>query len=142
MTQCKLVTYVPLLILGIVVLHFLAVFSGLYDSQIQQGFVWIDNVLHALSGAVFALLWLWILEKKNWEISFLLTILSTLGFVLLLAVGWEVLEYFFYITFTDYAHSLQIYSPTFQEAISDIVSNLIGGIVLLLLVYGKHRLVQ
>lgn len=142
MTRYKLVVYVPVLVLSIAVLHFLAVFIGLYNLQIQQGFVWIDNVLHTLFGAVFALLGLWIVENKGWSSSTIFTVSSVLGFTFVLAVGWEIVEYLFFVTFSDYAQSLKIYSPTPQEAFSDIVSNLVGGVILLLLVYQKNKLVQ
>ena len=131
--------YVLLLLIGIFVLHFAAVYSGLYDLQIRMGFVWWDNVLHAGVGITFGLLWLWFLEKMEWKSSPRFAGLSTFGFVFLLAAGWELAEYALLTFAPDIAHSLKLYSVSLNEATADTLSNLFGALLLLWLLQRKSH---
>jgi hypothetical protein len=123
-----------ILILSAFLLHFIAVFFGIYDAQIQSGFVWFDNVLHAMIGAAFGLLWFWILERYRPAVSVSVRIVTTIIFVLIAAVLWELLELVMYLAFTSYATTLKTYSPSVGEATMDSLSNIIGAIALIILV--------
>lgn len=124
--------YIIYLLSAVVVVHFTANTLGVYEAQIQNGFVWIDNLLHAATGAAFGLLFLWLLNKNNLEYSASARIILTLVFVFCLAIIWELIELGFFKFFTSYAHSLKIYSPSILEACSDIISNMVGVVILLL----------
>lgn len=116
----KKVKLVFFLFLAIIILHFIANAVGLYKTEI----VWFDNVLHALAGFAFGLLWLRIREKSSW--------VSVLAFVLVVALAWELFEFLFLTFFTKYAHSTGIYSLSVGEAAFDTLSNLVGGFALIL----------
>lgn len=111
----------------IIVLHFVANTTGLYEG----GIIWFDNVLHFLTGVVFGLTWLWIFRKQSVENYSLRDLISAFGFVLRLAIIWELLEFGFLKLFPVYAHSLSIFSPSITEAVEDIASNMLGVISLL-----------
>lgn len=111
---------VLLLFLAIIILHFIANAVGLYKTEV----VWFDNVLHALAGFAFGLLWLRMREKSS--------AVSVLAFVLAVALSWELLEFLFLTFFTKYAHSTGIYSLSVEEAAADTLSNLVGGFALVL----------
>lgn len=119
----------------IIGLHFIANTTGLYETRI----VWFDNIRHALAGIGFGLLWLWILEKRNLHISFVFSAALLIIFVLGTALVWELLEFLFLKQFTSYADSLSIYSPSLGEASADIVSNLVGAVILILVIGYKSR---
>ena len=125
-----------------VVIHFVSVYAGIYERQIATGSVWIDNILHITFGAAVAFLWLWALETKFSQHSKTFFLLSTLGFVLGVAVLWEVFEFLFSIIFTEQAFNLKIYSPTVGESLGDIFSNLLGGLLVLAFLREKTMLVS
>ncbi len=111
-----------LLLVAVSCLHFAGVFFGIYEHQIQQGNVWFDNILHALDGVIFA--YAWFSHRKEQA-----TFIGVITFVVLLAIGWEVIEYGFMIFSPAYAVDLKIYSPSILEAMQDILSNIAGGII-------------
>jgi hypothetical protein len=117
-----------ILLVGAVVLHFVGVFTGVYDAQLREGFVWYDNVLHALVGAAFALVWLYFFTGR---FSGMLLVLSTISFVALMALAWELFEYGFYLVFKSGALGLKVYSPTIGEALRDGLSNVLGALLFL-----------
>ena len=128
--------YIAALFIGIVPLHFIANEIGLYDTP----FVWFDNVLHVMVGLGFGLLWLWTIKLKGIDLSLSKTLLSTAVFVLVLAIGWELVELGFFEYFTDYAYSLKVYSPSLEEATYDVVSNLLGiGLIPLIGIIQRRR---
>lgn len=127
----KLVSAVVLLLL-IAGLHFGANAFGVYDEQIEAGLVWFDNLLHFFVGIAMGVFWLWIVEKHRPDASFFFVALSTVLFVLLAALLWELVEFGFMEVFTSYAKDLQIYSPSLTEATSDVISNLAGACALVL----------
>ena len=129
-------SYIPGLLLLMVILHFFANTTGIYKAQIDNNFVWFDNILHVIAGVAFALLFLWILNKNNIKYPLVPKIFLTIGFVFCLAVLWELIEFGFFKLFTLQAQNLNIYSPSIKEASSDILSN-IAGAILLLIVKGK-----
>lgn len=112
-------------------LHFGALFSGFYDWQFGTRVFWFDNVLHVLVGAGFAMGALWLAAARGMPRG--TTIIFTLLVVLGLAALWEAAEYVFYTQFTEYAYWSKIYSPSIAEALSDIVSDMVGGIAVLAL---------
>ena len=134
-TQMKFpFSYVIYLLLASIVLHFIATTTDIYQAQIENDFVWFDNILHAISGIAFGILFLWILDRKRLQYSLLTTTILTIIFVFGLAVLWEFLELGFLKFFTSYAYNLKIYSTSISEALFDIFSDIIGAIILLLFV--------
>ena len=111
--------------------HFIANATAIYQAQIQNGFVWFDNILHVATGIAFTLLLLWILNKKSLQFSTISTVILIIIFVFCLAVIWELIEFGILRLFTSYAYSLNLYSSSVREASFDIVSNVIGGIIIL-----------
>ncbi|MCK9352224.1 MAG: hypothetical protein WCT49_05735 [Candidatus Paceibacterota bacterium] len=126
--------HILILFACIIILHFIANAVGLYDTPV----VWFDNVLHMLAGAGFGLVWLWISESKSVRISQGYPASSMIGFVLCLALVWELMEFLFLSYFTPYAYALNIYSPSILEASIDVISDLTGAVVLLFLNHVRH----
>lgn len=122
-----------ILFFAIICLHFLANIFGIYDKQIEAGFVWFDDVLHVLVGIAFGLLWFWVVTKKKVAISSVSLAVQTIVFVFILAITWEIFELVFFKSFTFYAYNLKIYSPSIREATTDILSNITGGVIILFL---------
>ena len=123
---------VLLILILVVALHFIGNAMGVYEQQIEAGFVWFDNVLHALVGLAVGLLWLAFLGKRRSERTVLFRASTALVFVLAVAMLWELVEFGFFKLFPTYAEQLNIYSPSLKEAFGDILSNVAGGLVLLL----------
>lgn len=111
-------------------LHFAGNALGVYDMQIEAGFVWFDNVLHALVGLAVAVFFFDLIAERYPERSFWPRALMSLAGVLVVAVLWELVEFGIYAAFPAYATDLNIYSPSVTEAMIDVVSNVIGGILL------------
>lgn len=116
-----------------VLLHFYAVFFGLYELQMQQGNVWFDNLLHAGVGTAFALVWLILLEWLRPAASRAFCVVSALLFVLVLAVFWELFEHAFFVFFHTHALGLRVYPQPLSESVWDSLSNLAGAALFLLL---------
>lgn len=129
--QNSLFYYAICLFCVAIIFHFIANNFGVYESQIENGFVWFDNILHAITGLASSLVFLWILDKNNLNYSTTARIILTLVFVSCFAVVWELIEFGFFKIFTSYAYSLKIYSPSIIEALYDILSNMIGGVLIL-----------
>ena len=123
--------YILGLLLVMIFLHFVANATYVYQTQIQNGSVWFDNILHTIAGMAFTLLVLWILNRNNLQYSLTTTIIFTIACVFCLATLWELIEFGFFKIFTSYAQNLNIYSPSIKEAFSDILSNVFGGIIIL-----------
>ena len=118
--------YIPSLVFIVIFLHFAAVITQFYEFQIRSGFVWWDNVLHALVGVTFGLAWLWFIQVMGWNLSPRLMTISTISVVVALAILWEVAELALLLIAPDIAHSLQMYSTSISEATVDSLSNLLG----------------
>ena len=56
--------------------------------------------------------------------------MAIIGFVLLIAVVWEVAEALFWKYLPLYAEKWNLYSPNIKDVLTDIVANLAGGILL------------
>lgn len=119
------------LLVGAVALHVVALYTGIYDAQIEQGSVWFDNVLHTVVGVAFGLVWIAVLEHFKPNISIFWRVASTIAFVALMAALWELLELAFYLFFKSHALGLKVYSPTLREALFDSASNIIGACLVL-----------
>lgn len=128
------------LLLSVVILHFISNAFGVYDLQIEAGFVWIDNVLHTLVGVAVGLFWLYFLNLRKTDASAVFRATSVIAVVLITAVLWELLELGFYLSMRTYAVSLNIYSPSILEAIEDIVSNTAGGLLVCIFVCCARKL--
>jgi hypothetical protein len=118
------------LLVGSVLLHVWALYTGLYEAQMQQGVVWFDNVLHTAVGAGFGLLWLVVLNRKAPLLPVWVRAVTTILFVVGMAAAWELLELGFYIFFTTYDFGFTVYAPTIRESLFDSSSNLVGVLVL------------
>jgi len=124
-------TKIVILFAVVVCLHFLANILGIYDEQIKSGFVWFDDVLHILVGIGFGLLWLWMVGEEKIISSNIYVAIRMMIFVFIMALTWEILEFGFFKLFTSHANALKLYSPSIQEALTDIFSNIIGGFVVI-----------
>ncbi|MEK7541480.1 MAG: hypothetical protein AAB533_01380 [Patescibacteria group bacterium] len=119
----------PLVLLFVIVgLHFVANATWLYETEI----VWFDNILHALAGIAFGLLWLWVREKKDPRVPLVFRAISTIVFVFGIALLWELLEFLFLNLFPSYAYYFHLYSPSMREATLDVLSNMMGALALVL----------
>lgn len=132
----KSLSKIVILFVIIVFLHFSANALGIYDKQIEAGFVWFDNILHILTGVASALLWLWILKKIDFKYTFPIAV-SILIFVFITALAWEIFEFGIFKLFTSQAVNLKLYSPSIQEALVDILSNVLGGVVIIFWIKSK-----
>ncbi len=119
--------YIPAMVVLVAVLHFGAVWSGFYDWQFATKVFWFDNVLHGLVGIGFAMGTLFLIERSGIPLNAVGRTGGVLLAVLILASAWELAEYIFFTQFTEYAYWSRIYSPSVSEALSDIVSDLIGA---------------
>lgn len=120
-------------------IHFTAVSMGLYE----QSVIWIDKVLHIMAGIAIAMSWFWIMRRAlktpAENVPMLITISSTIGFVLLIGLFWEIFEFAYWKGAPEWANKFKFYSPTIVDVLSDMVSNLIGGIVFLVFVSRKKQ---
>lgn len=116
-------------------LHFVGLYTGIYETQMREGLVWYDNVLHMLVGVGFGLIGLSILTRVYAQAGIWLRLGMVFLFVFAMAIAWELLEYAFYMTFRSGALGLKVYSPTLQEAVFDSTSNLVGAGLVAVLVW-------
>ena len=121
--------HVIFILILITILHISAGLFSWYETRI----VWVDNLQHVLAGIAFAMLFL-LIRRKNEHNVFLM-----IGFVLLIAMLWELFEFLFLQFLPFYAQKFSLYSPTFLEAGEDILSNVIGGIVFAIWNFGRKR---
>lgn len=126
----------------IALLHFGAIWSGFYDWQFGTRVIWFDNVLHALVGVAFGMCALWCIEHYGAPRTAAATAGVVVLFVLAMAAAWELAEYVFFTRFTEYAYWSRIYSPSVGEALSDIVSDLVGVGIFLAITPIKRRIVS
>lgn len=120
-----------LLLLGVFALHFIALAAGIYDRQIEAGFVWFDNILHALIGVIMGLLFLWLVRRYDLRMA-VPTVVTLPLFVLMAAIAWEVAEYVAFVLVAPLMTDLKIFSPSLMEASTDIASNILGAAALIL----------
>ncbi len=130
--------YVSIVILlAVPVLHFTFNYLGVYDNQITNGFVWVDNLLHAFVGIACALFILWYIEKYKSNKSYWYKRIAVIITVLVVSLMWEIVERGMLELFTTYAKEYKIYSSSIKEAGTDIFSNLIGGLLVLFIKHNK-----
>lgn len=138
MANIKLL-YIICLLAVMTVIHFTAVSVGLYE----QSVIWIDKVLHIMAGIAIAMSWHWIMRRSlktsTENVPMLITISSTIGFVLLIALFWEIFEFAYWKGVPEWANKFKFYSPTIVDVLSDMVSNLIGGIIFSIFVSRKKQ---
>jgi hypothetical protein len=124
--------YTALVLLFVAVgLHVFALSHGIYEAEQRAGFVWFDNVLHAVVGVALALIWLWFRVKRSKNTFSIAAVLTSLLFVICIAVLWEALEDGFYIFFSTYAYGLKVYPQSLLESVSDASSDVVGALVFL-----------
>ena len=117
------ISYLVLLASVVLSLHLIGIFAGLYENHIR-----IDVIQHILAGVIFGTIWLWWLKPENINISKTLIFISTVSFVALGSVLWEVLEFATSSLLPSFASSFKFYSPTVGELLSDVASGLVGGV--------------
>lgn len=130
--------HIVLLLIAMTILHFVANATSLYEQPV----IWIDKVLHVMAGLAIAMLWFWFLQRKEnfaENIPKIILASSAIGFVLLVAFLWEVVEFGFWKGLPEYANNLNLYSPTIFDVLSDIGSNLVGGIIFVALAIKKTK---
>lgn len=130
--------HIALLLTVMTILHLIANATGLYEQPI----IWIDKVLHIMAGIAIAMLWFWFLQRKENladDIPKIVLASSAVGSVLLVAFFWEIAEFAFWKGLPEYANNLNLYSPTIFDVLSDIGSNLLGGIVFSVLAISKKK---
>lgn len=134
--------HIALLFMVMTAIHFTAVSIGLYEQPV----IWIDKVLHVMAGIAIAMSWLWIVRKalkiSLENVPTIITISSIVGFVLLIALFWEIFEFAYWNGVPDWANKFKFYSPTIVDVLGDIGSNLIGTIIFCMLVIKKDKNVQ
>jgi len=123
-TQIK---HIVLLLAAMAGLHVFANVTGMYETRI----IWIDKVLHIMAGIAIGMVWLVILQKRDEiQAAKLAHFMAIIGFVLLVAVAWEITEALFWKYLPFYAEKWNLYSPDIKDLLGDIVANLAGGILL------------
>ena len=131
--------HIVLLLIVMTAIHFTAVSAGLYE----QSVIWIDKVLHVMAGVAIAMSWLWIVRrvlKTSLEnVPTIIAISSIVGFVLFIALFWEIFEFAYWKGAQEWANKFKFYSPTIVDVLSDIGSNLIGAIIFSMLATKKDK---
>lgn len=130
-----------ILLVVIITLHIFATYTGMYDNCQDSCDAWIDNVIHIIAGFLSAMLGLWFLQtwrKKLYEHKFL-QFISIVGVVLLIALTWELFEFYFLKFLPKYAYQFALYSPSIAESLEDVLSNLMGGIFFVLVNYATEN---
>lgn len=119
----KHIVILLMLMLGI---HVFANLTGMYETEV----IWIDKVLHVMAGVAIGMVWLIIAQKKFGSSEKLINFMSLIGFVLLLALVWEIGEFIFWKGFPAYAKKLELFSPHVKDVVTDMTANLVGGVLL------------
>lgn len=128
--------YIVALFILMIGLHIIANLTGMYETRI----IWIDKVLHLLAGIAIGLVWMTVTEKRytnRIKISSLFLLLVL--FVLLVSLFWEAIEFSFWRTLPFYAEKMNLYSPHLKDAITDIIANLFGVILLGWMMYLRKK---
>jgi hypothetical protein len=119
----------------VTLLQTFAVVSGHYDGDK----IFIDKIEHILGGVGFGLFWLWVLNQRAWSGSLPLVALSTVMFALFGSFIWELFEFFVSANLAEVSTTLKLYSPHLRDALEDMTSGLLGGIVVsLVYLYEKN----
>lgn len=106
--------------LAISFLYVLGVFFELYLKTPL-----IDIAQHFLFGAALSLIWIGLAHSKQYGVS----LMATIGFVLLVSLAWEIFELLFWNYVPNYSSVLMLHSPTVGDALSDMTAALIGGVI-------------
>ena len=121
-----------LIVFIITILHIFAITFEFYKTKI----VWIDNLQHILAGIAVAMFSILIKRDNNKKINIAIWII---GFVLIITVFWEIMEFLLWKLLPFYAQKFSLFSPTILEAFEDIISNLIGGLIFTILYTNKIK---
>lgn len=117
--------HIAFLLISMLGLHIIANFLGMYETKI----IWIDKVLHVMAGIAIGMFWL-LISLKHQATSRLINFMSIIGFVLLIALIWEIAEFAFWNLLPNYAEKLELYSPHIKDVLTDMTANLLGAILL------------
>lgn len=127
----------------IVVAGFLLVLIGqvigvqldLYTSD----FVWFDLLLHVISGAILAAVWIILSDTKVQTDSLFVFVFLAGSFALFGSFAWEVFELAVNQTAPDVAAEYSLRSSTVSDAIWDMLGGLAGGLVWGFLSFNKSN---
>ena len=121
----SVIHYIIILILIILTLHLIGIFANLYEQGIQ-----IDIPQHILGGIILGIIWLKVINLQfHFSLQKTVIFISISSFVIFVGFLWEILEFIVWQLFPNFANSFKFYSPTVQDLLSDMISNLIGGLV-------------
>lgn len=90
--------------------------------------VWFDLLLHFVSGAILAMVWVIISADKLQTKSVLLFTLAAGGFALIGSFGWELFELLAGELTPTVANQYEIAASTTKEALTDMLAGLLGGL--------------
>mgnify|MGYP001613988574 FL=1 len=121
-----------LIVFIITILYIFAITFEFYKTKI----VWVDNLQHILAGIAVAMFSILIKRDNNKKINIAIWII---GFVLIITVFWEIMEFLLWKLLPFYAQKFSLFSPTILEAFEDIISNLIGGLIFTILYTNKIK---
>jgi len=123
-SKCSLIV---ILVVIILLLHIAGIIFNLYEKKVR-----IDIPQHILSGAIFGLIWFWLLESNAQNFSKSLTGISIVSFAVLGSLIWEFFEFALWNFAPILAKNIQLYSPRVGELLGDMLSGLTGGIAIVL----------
>lgn len=119
---------------AIILMHAAGLLLGLYDQGIP-----IDVPQHLLAGVLFGIIWIGWIHAQNITLSDTMLFVSTISFVALLSVIWEVFEYLIWQLLPTVSELLKWRSTTVHDLIGDMVAALIGGVIIALYAVYKKR---
>lgn len=90
--------------------------------------IWFDLVLHFISGAVLAMVWIILSRGKLETSSILIFIIAAGSFALLGSFLWELFELLLNSTNPELAREHSLRSSTVQDGLTDMLAGLCGGL--------------
>lgn len=124
------------LILGIVLFGFtyLGVGKGWFT-----GMYFIDIPLHIIAGVIIGMFWWWLTSRFRVDLGRLwATLMSFIGFSLLVSLLWEIYEYINWKYFAEVTPRWELFSPTVSDVLADFAFGVFGTL-LVSVVYVLYR---
>ncbi|MEX2514602.1 MAG: hypothetical protein WD335_00525 [Candidatus Paceibacterota bacterium] len=91
--------------------------------------VWLDLVLHVISGAVLAMVWIIISRSRVQTTSLLAFTFLAGSFALFGSFAWEVFELAVNQNMPELAAEYSLRSSTVTDAITDMLGGFVGGLI-------------
>lgn len=111
-----------------------AVYFGWYEVD----YVWFDLLLHLISGAILAIIWLNIARADLFGSNLWFFVLTTATFALLGSFAWELFEFFLELSAPNLAQQYSLNSPRISDALTDMLAGMFGGFIWAYFIY-KNR---